>query len=114
MVTENTSLCTGCGVCAAVCPKACLKIELNEDGFYVPYLVNDSCINCGICDKVCPKESTGSMSEPVSLTAVTVKDEDVLKTTSSGGLCYEIAKNAIDKYRNDNLPENIMCGGDIM
>ena len=27
---------------------------------------------------------------------------------------YEMAKNAIDKYRNDNLPENIMCGGDIM
>jgi hypothetical protein len=27
---------------------------------------------------------------------------------------YKMAKKAIDKYRNDNLPENIMCGGDIM
>lgn len=97
MVTENTALCTGCGVCAAVCPKDCLKIQLNEDGFYVPYLVTDSCINCGICDKVCPKEATGSMSEPVSLTAVVAKDENTLKTTSSGGLCYEIAKKALEE-----------------
>ena len=95
MVTENTNFCTGCGVCAAICPKACLKIGLNEDGFYVPYLVNDSCINCGICDKVCPKESTGNETKPISLVAVTSKDENVLKTTSSGGLCYEIAKSAI-------------------
>ena len=38
MVTKNTEFCTGCGVCAAVCPKKCLKIELNDDGFYIPYL----------------------------------------------------------------------------
>lgn len=95
MVTKNTELCTGCGVCAAVCPKNCLKIELNDDGFYIPYLINDSCINCGICDKVCPKEATGSMSKPISLSAVVAKDEEILKTTSSGGLCYEIAKKCL-------------------
>lgn len=27
---------------------------------------------------------------------------------------YEMAKKAIDKYKNDNLSDNIMCGGDIM
>jgi uncharacterized protein (UPF0297 family) len=27
---------------------------------------------------------------------------------------YEIARNAIEKYKNDNLAENIMCGGDTM
>ena len=27
---------------------------------------------------------------------------------------YENAKNAIEKYKNDNIPENIICSGDIM
>jgi hypothetical protein len=27
---------------------------------------------------------------------------------------YEIAKNAIEKYKYDNVPENIMCGGDTI
>ena len=27
---------------------------------------------------------------------------------------YEMAKKAIEKYKNDNLSDNIMCGGDIM
>jgi uncharacterized protein (UPF0297 family) len=27
---------------------------------------------------------------------------------------YKMARNAIEKYRCDNLSENIMCGGDIL
>jgi hypothetical protein len=27
---------------------------------------------------------------------------------------YNIAKKAIEKYRGDNLAENIMCGGDTV
>jgi hypothetical protein len=27
---------------------------------------------------------------------------------------YDMAKKAIEKYKNDNLSDNIMCGGDIM
>ena len=27
---------------------------------------------------------------------------------------YEIARKAVEKYKMDNLSENIMCGGDIM
>jgi uncharacterized protein (UPF0297 family) len=27
---------------------------------------------------------------------------------------YNMARNSIEKYKCDNLSENIMCGGDIM
>ena len=27
---------------------------------------------------------------------------------------YDMAKIAIEKYKNDNLSDNIMCGGDIL
>lgn len=30
--------CYGCGVCAASCSKKIIKIRLNRDGFYEPYI----------------------------------------------------------------------------
>ncbi len=34
-----------------VCPKKCIKIEKNEEGFW-EYTVNkEQCINCGLCKK---------------------------------------------------------------
>ena len=39
--------CFGCGVCATVCSKNAIKIELNKEGFYVPTLNIDACSNCG-------------------------------------------------------------------
>ena len=35
---NNIANCFGCGVCAASCGKRLIKIQLNENGFYSPYL----------------------------------------------------------------------------
>ena len=35
-VLEVTNGCTGCGVCEISCPKKCIKIKENEEGFYEP------------------------------------------------------------------------------
>lgn len=46
----ESNLCTGCGVCVAVCPKNVLKLEAGicriED--------QDKCIDCGLCKRCCP------------------------------------------------------------
>lgn len=47
--------CTSCQICASVCPKEAISINLNLDGFYRPYIDKDKCVNCGICKKVCYK-----------------------------------------------------------
>jgi coenzyme F420-reducing hydrogenase beta subunit len=96
MVTEKqNNLCTGCGVCAAICPKKCLDIRLDEDGFYKAFCNEAECVNCGLCDKVCPKFMSSQEKTAVSVLSVVAKDEETLKTTSSGGLCYELAKRAL-------------------
>lgn len=45
--------CSGCGVCAGICPKSCLEMQFNKYGQYNPVLVDD-CVDCGLCVKVCP------------------------------------------------------------
>ena len=97
MVTENIANCTGCGLCAVVCPKSCLKIKLNKDGFYKPVLADSqACTRCNLCDRICPKGEIVENAEPLAILSAVTKDEQTLQTTSSGGICYEIAKLAIE------------------
>ena len=44
--------CTGCGACVSVCPKGCLSLDSDTEGFYYPNL-KDGCISCKLCEKVC-------------------------------------------------------------
>lgn len=50
------NLCTGCGICAAICPTGSLRMELNEDGEFVPFLAL-GCEECNLCASVCPQLS---------------------------------------------------------
>ena len=46
--------CYGCAVCAMACPKKIIDIHLNSNGFYEPYITDESkCVNCGLCLDVC-------------------------------------------------------------
>ena len=48
-------LCTGCGTCAALCPRNAIAIKMDERrGIYAPKLDVAKCSNCGLCYKVCP------------------------------------------------------------
>ena len=46
--------CTGCALCRNVCPKKCIRMEYNDEGFLVPYIDKNMCINCNMCKKKCP------------------------------------------------------------
>lgn len=97
MVYNNTEMCTGCGLCASVCPKKCLTIELNYDGFYFPKLNDASlCVDCGICQKICPQNIYVGDLDPLRVLSAVSKNAETLKLSSSGGICYELAKDAIE------------------
>lgn len=50
----NKQDCCGCYACIQKCPKQCIKMESDEEGFEYPIIDKEQCINCGLCNKVCP------------------------------------------------------------
>ena len=51
--TVRADLCCGCGVCKAICPKACISWD-RKNGMYMPCIDAQQCVNCGLCAAVCP------------------------------------------------------------
>ena len=46
--------CCGCTACASICPKECIYMEFDDEGFMYPRVDYYKCINCYMCKSVCP------------------------------------------------------------
>lgn len=91
-------LCVGCSACASICPKRCIEMEKDPDGFRYPVLMHPAnCVECGMCESVCPvlNESIKANDDLPSAYAAFTKDERIRQDSSSGGIFTEIAKRII-------------------
>ena len=43
--------CTACGACASVCPKNCVQLTTDEEGFYCPEIDEAKGVGCGDCER---------------------------------------------------------------
>ena len=92
-LTTDKSECTGCTACKSACPKNCIAIKQDEEGFLYPIIDKAKCINCGLCEKVCPVESPDYKNdERPGVYAAFLKDSHQRTKSSSGGIFYAIAK----------------------
>lgn len=93
--------CYGCGMCATVCAKNIIQIELNSSGFYEPRIIDlEKCTSCGLCLDVCAfshEELANKGTSPVESWAAWSNDEDVRRKCSSGGIGFEIGKQLVEK-----------------
>lgn len=96
----NQGKCVGCGGCVSICQKDALKMERNEEGFFVPVSDKLKCINCGLCNKICPVinrlSDVGQYEVPV-VYAGWNKDKIVRKQSSSGGVFSVLAQYVLKK-----------------
>lgn len=94
-ITEKKNCC-GCTACAAVCPKECISMREDAEGFLYPAVNKTTCINCGACEKVCPilhvKQERKFEQEAY---IVQNKDQKVLRESTAGGAFTAIAKYAL-------------------
>lgn len=95
--------CCGCGSCAEECRKKCIRMIEDSEGFLYPSINKNECISCGLCEKVCPVLNQPSKYEKAIALAVKNKDDEIRKTSSSGGVFYGLAEYILSR-------NGLVCG----
>ena len=88
-----TEYCTGCTACASSCPKGCIAMTPDENGFLFPMVTAETCVSCGLCESACPVLQPLKVAEggPEAYAGYS-KDESIRLASSSGGVFTEIAR----------------------
>lgn len=93
----NNKDCCGCSACVSICPKHCIMMTEDEEGFLYPKVNGEICIDCGLCERVCNELNPYNKREPIQVLAAINKDEEIREKSSSGGVFYIIAEKIISK-----------------
>ena len=84
---KNKAHCCGCTACATACPRGCITMEKDAEGFLYPRVDTTRCTDCGLCQKVCPMDK-GMSPEAMPLDSYVGRDKraGVLGRGTSGGI----------------------------
>lgn len=93
---KNKAECSGCGACRAACPKKCITMQLDEEGFLYPVVDKAQCVNCGICENVCPFQNS-EKANVLETYGFNAKEDELRKNSSSGGVFSLLAEDVISR-----------------
>ena len=91
--------CCGCNACQQVCPKKCITMEVDAEGFWYPHVNLDLCIDCSLCERVCPeinKKSYTLRFDKPKVFAAYHTDEHIRLDSTSGGVFSALANQMFD------------------
>lgn len=98
-ITDKAKCC-GCTACASACPKHCISMLCDEEGFLYPLVDSRNCVDCGICERVCPynnlKKGQSEIQSSVYV-GVQHKDENKRIQSTAGGAFTLLAEHIIDQ-----------------
>ena len=99
VVLASSEACTGCSACVSICPKDCIRMVEDREGFLQPKIDRKKCIECHKCEKTCPILNPLTIPADFETKAFAAinKDEEVRMRSSSGGVFYALAKWTIDR-----------------
>lgn len=94
---QDKTLCCGCSACAMKCPKHCITMQEDSEGFLYPVVNETDCIDCGLCEKVCHELHPYDERKPLNVYAAINKDEQLRMNSSSGGIFYLLAEKTLSE-----------------
>lgn len=100
MLKVNYKKCTGCAGCRNICPKDCIVLQEDDEGFYYPQIDMDKCMDCGLCEKVCPVDkemNSRNQSTIPKAYAGYSKDEEIRAKSMTAGIAYLCGRCVIEQ-----------------
>ena len=90
--------CCGCGACEQICPKKCISMLPDEEGFLYPVVDSTRCIKCGLCERVCQYSNKNKENKILLEQYYFIhNDKDVRNKSSSGGFFICLAEEVIKR-----------------
>ena len=89
--------CCGCTACVQRCPKHCISLQEDNEGFLYPEVDEDVCIDCGLCEKVCPIINRADKIKSREVLAAKNTHEEERLNSSSGGVFLPLAREVMAK-----------------
>ena len=94
---NNKKDCCGCHACSNACPKQCITMQADKEGFLYPIVDKETCIDCGLCEKVCPVINQSEPRKPLHVYAAYNRNENIRMQSSSGGIFTLLAEAIINE-----------------
>ena len=89
--------CCGCGACVQKCPRRCIEMSEDNEGFLYPRVDQSKCVDCGLCEKVCPILSHNNERFPHKTLAAKNPNIADRENSSSGGVFCMLAEYVLEK-----------------
>lgn len=93
---NGNQACCGCAACKTVCPKQCITMAEDAEGFLYPEVDASLCIDCQACVRVCPFHNPAKEDKPQNVYAALNKNEKIRRESSSGGVFTILAEKVIE------------------
>lgn len=101
-MTEKNECC-GCSACYSICPRRCITMRADAEGFLYPEINKANCIQCGLCEKVCPENNKYEISHNQKCYVVRARDTNILYNSTSGGFFTPLAEYILQQ-------NGVVCG----
>ncbi len=87
--------CVACGACKSICPKGCIEMVYNKEGFLAPRVDETKCIHCDACKNVCPMLTDYHPDKDMLSAYLFVNEHDYYRNLSNSGGFFKAVSDMV-------------------